>query len=170
MLIQMVENIKALQSKASPNPLDHRTIGFIGGGNMASAIIGGLLSTGFTPSHITASALSSSTLSKLASMGIKTNSNQGVCDADIIILAVKPQVLKTVCGEIKEFVGTSLVVSIAAGIQLGDIEKWLMVEGQKPSVVRVMPNTPALVSQGATGMIWFTVRYIRVYKVTFVLT
>jgi pyrroline-5-carboxylate reductase len=129
---------------------------FIGGGNMANSIIGGLIQQGYTPHKITACDPNQGALDALAAQfGIQTNTdNTAACaDTDVIVLAVKPQILKTVT----QAVGTAiaqrttapLIISIAAGIASSDIQQWL---GQDVAIVRCMPNTPALVQQGASGL------------------
>lgn len=129
-------------------------IGFIGGGNMASAMIGGILSSGKAqPSDIMVSAKSQGTLDKLSSsFGIKVSldNSQVASFADIVFLAVKPAVLYAVIDEIKSIDYTDkLVVSIAAGQSLSRLTEAF---GKKLKLVRVMPNTPALVGQAMSAI------------------
>jgi pyrroline-5-carboxylate reductase len=138
--------------------LQESKLAFIGGGNMASAIIGGLVSKGVNKQNICVSEPWDVNRDKLAAVGVRTtivNSEAGA-DADIVIIAVKPQVTKSVCEEL----GASwtqrqtlpVVVSIAAGITLNSLQEWSRTsDGRSAHVVRVMPNTPALVGEGASG-------------------
>jgi pyrroline-5-carboxylate reductase len=131
-----------------------KTLGFVGGGQMAEALIKGLLSKEFLkPGRITASDLSEDRRNHLKeSFGINITSenNEAVTGSEIIILAVKPQVMPTVLEDIGPVVSSNhIVVSIAAGITIHSLEKRLP-EGTR--VVRVMPNTPALVQAGAAAL------------------
>ncbi|KAI9206602.1 pyrroline-5-carboxylate reductase dimerization-domain-containing protein [Polychytrium aggregatum] len=137
-----------------------KRIAFIGGGNMASAIIGGLIAAGYPASNVSVSEPYEELRKKLsATYGVFTTSNNSEAiahgPADIVILAVKPQVMRGVAEGISEAVKTHspVVLSIAAGILAKDLERWLMAHsaGKVPSIIRSMPNTPALVSQGATA-------------------
>jgi pyrroline-5-carboxylate reductase len=130
------------------------TLGFVGGGQMAEALIKGLLSRGLLkPGQITVSDLSEVRRSHLKkTFGINTTleNKDVVKGSEIIVLAVKPQVMATVLEEIRPVVSSDrLVVSIAAGITILSLEKGLP-EGTR--VVRVMPNTPALVQAGAAAL------------------
>ncbi|PXF58986.1 MAG: pyrroline-5-carboxylate reductase [Deltaproteobacteria bacterium] len=130
------------------------TLGFVGGGQMAEALIKGLLSKEFLkPGRITASDLSEDRRNHLKeTFGINTTSEnkEAVKGSDIIVLAVKPQVMSIVLEDIRPVVSSNhLVVSIAAGITTLSLEKRLP-EGTR--VVRVMPNTPALVQAGAAAL------------------
>lgn len=134
--------------------MTRRTIGFIGGGNMARSLAKGLLANGWGRDYLLISDFDPDTRQRLQEMlDIETSeSNVDVASrADIIVLAVKPQVLKSVAEEIAEVVQEkqSLVISIAAGVRTDDLRKWL---GGKVMLVRAMPNTPALVGSGATGL------------------
>lgn len=127
-------------------------IGFIGAGNMAEALIKGLISTGeFKKTEIAASDISKARLDHLsAEYGIKTlkDNNKVVTQSDIVVLAVKPKSVPKILGEIKRNITTKkIVVSIAAGVPVSKIAKSL---GKKAKIVRVMPNTPALVLEGAS--------------------
>jgi pyrroline-5-carboxylate reductase len=131
----------------------HPVLAFIGAGNMARAIIGGLISNGYPADHIWASEPDLSRLADLAAQGLHTTSdnNLAVASADLVVLAVKPQVLKSVAQDIAESTQTHkpLIVSIAAGIMSSSIDQWL---GGNIAIVRCMPNTPALVQTGASGL------------------
>jgi pyrroline-5-carboxylate reductase len=133
-------------------------ITFIGSGNMASAIIGGLLARGIPKANLSVSEPWAVNRDKMASLGLKVSSSntEFSSSADVAIIAVKPQVAKDVCTELGEAWGKNegrkgpLVISIAAGIQLGKLKEWFA--GSDGGVVRTMPNTPALVGEGATGL------------------
>jgi len=129
-------------------------IGFIGGGNMAASLISGLIASGHAPERIWVSDVNPSTLVALAEqhkVNISNSNDVVVNAADVIVLAVKPQVLKAVALSVAALVQQqeSLVVSIAAGISLSSLKLWL---GTDTSIVRCMPNTPALVLTGATAL------------------
>jgi len=123
-------------------------IAIIGGGNMAGAIVEGLISSSFNPSDIFISDKDENKLVAFREKGIITGTNKenaSVCD--VIILAVKPNVYHLVLSEIKDVTRTKLVISIAAGISISYIKNIL---GKGAKVLRVMPNTPALVGEGMT--------------------
>lgn len=126
-------------------------LAFIGAGNMASALINGLLTDGYPANDIIASDQLAEKRENLAGSGIHTTDDnpQAIADAEVVILAVKPQVLQAVCQEIKSAVEQSapLVISIAAGITESSLMQWL---GNNTAIVRTMPNTPAMVQTGAT--------------------
>jgi len=128
-------------------------IGFIGAGNMAYALIKGLLSDGFNAKNINVSDSNDELLIKRQSeLNITTYSdNVSLLDnSDIVIFAVKPQVLSMVCLELKNNAKPNhLFVSIVAGIRGNDINRWL---GGNFALVRTMPNTPALFQSGVTGL------------------
>lgn len=127
---------------------------FVGGGNMATALVHGMVSSGTCPrSSIVVSDISPERIEffkKEAGVGAVGSNREAVAGADIVVLAVKPQVMDVALGELKGHVpGKALVVSIAAGITTGHIEEKL---GEGTRVVRVMPNTPALVRAGAAAL------------------
>ena len=129
-------------------------IAFIGAGNMAQAILKGLLAAGYPQSKISASGRTQSKLDTLtADTGIYTSTdNLALCfQADVIVLGVKPHMMGDLVQSIAPAVNASkqLIVSVAAGILANSIETWL---GQKAPIVRCMPNTPSLVGQGAAGL------------------
>lgn len=131
------------------------TIGFIGGGNMARSLIGGLIADGKATDRIWVSDPSESQRSLLQErFGIHvTDSNDALVEAcDVVVLAVKPQVLGEVCQSLRSAVERSnpLLISVAAGVRIEALERWL---GGKPAIVRSMPNTPALVGSGATALV-----------------
>jgi pyrroline-5-carboxylate reductase len=127
------------------------TLAVIGGGRMGEAIIGGLVSSGAYPAAaITVADPNPARRDHLTSaFGVRTEAEGGaaVRDADVVLLAVKPQVMDRVVEDLAEAIGDSLVVSIAAGITCARLESMLH-SGSR--VVRVMPNTPALVGAGMT--------------------
>jgi pyrroline-5-carboxylate reductase len=128
-------------------------IGFIGGGNMAASLLNGLVASGHEPNRLWVSDINPVTLENLSSsLHINTStSNQDVIAAvDVIVLAVKPQILIQVAKDIApQLKPEQLVVSIAAGINQGSLSLWL---GNDTAIVRCMPNTPALVLTGATAL------------------
>ena len=139
--------------------LQKSKIAFIGGGNMAAAIIGGLTAKGISKQNIIVSEPWEVNRAKMGELGVRTteSNTEAATNADILILAVKPQVAKGVCQELASVWASTgraaLVVSIAAGITLESLRQWLTTSGgSAPHVVRVMPNTPALVGEGASGL------------------
>ena len=133
----------------------HGPIAFIGGGNMARSLIGALVRGGSAPSSIAVAEPNESTRGALArdfGVTVHAHAAEAARGAATIVLAVKPQVMKAVCAEIAEAVASTrpLVISIAAGIRLEQLARWLGVE---VPVVRAMPNTPALIGAGASGLV-----------------
>lgn len=128
-------------------------VAFIGAGNMARAIIGGLLENGFAAENIWATEPDASRLKDLAAQGLNTtrDNNAAVAAADLVVLAVKPQVMQTVATDLAAAAQTHrpLFISIAAGISLDALDRWL---GGNVAIVRCMPNTPSLVQTGASGL------------------
>ena len=127
-------------------------ITFIGGGNMANALIGGMLGQGFAKTDIRVVEPNADTAGKLrAQYGISVfdEANAESLASDLIMLAVKPQVMKAVAQGIAPLLDKQLVVSIAAGIRAADLSRWL---GGHQRLVRAMPNTPAMVLSGVTGL------------------
>jgi pyrroline-5-carboxylate reductase len=127
-------------------------IAFIGAGNMAASLIGGLRAQGVDASAIRASDHGAEQRAKIsAEHGIQTfaANAEAIQDADVIVLAVKSQVMKAVCLDLAAHIGANqLIVSIAAGITCASLENWL---GPR-AIVRCMPNTPALLRQGVSGL------------------
>lgn len=129
---------------------------FIGGGNMATSLIGGLIAQGHPAESISVSDPNESQrdqLTKLYSINTFADCGPAMADADIVVLAVKPQVMKEVASMVANAVEADakqpLFVSIAAGINLFSLQAWL---GQKQAIVRCMPNTPSLIQLGASGL------------------
>ena len=134
--------------------LDNKKISFIGGGNMAQALISGLVSCGVKPSLITVADPSSEAREQLAAKGLNTvdptaDAKAAVIGADIVVLAVKPQVMKAVVSGFADVLDTQLVISVAAGLSTALLSDML---GSYGNIVRAMPNTPAMIQMGATGL------------------
>ena len=127
-------------------------IAFIGGGNMASAIIGGLLSQGFAPSHLHVVEPFEEARTKLhGAFGIKAHAEAGdfLKQAGMVVWAVKPQTFKEAALQVAPFTRNALHLSVAAGIRSDTIAQWL----QTQRVIRSMPNTPALIGKGITALV-----------------
>jgi len=125
---------------------------FIGGGNMAAALIGGLLQQGYSATQICVVEINAGTRKKIKdeySVTVTENLTDGIADSNIIILAVKPQQLPSVTQELAPLLKTHLVISIVAGIRTKEISRWLCGYTQ---IIRAMPNTPALVRAAITGL------------------
>lgn len=129
----------------------NQNICFIGGGNMAQALIGGLLSRGLPTTRITVSDPVEQIRQILEEKGIQTTTDnvEAIQNADVVVLAVKPQVLATVLQPLKGLLSDKLVISIIAGAEIQTISELI---GGSQRIVRVMPNTPALVQTGAHGI------------------
>ena len=128
------------------------TIGFIGGGNMAASLIGGLINAGVPASEITVADPEETRLTSLKDrFNINTTKDNGITlNSDTVVLAVKPQLLKSVCQDLQLDTDVNkLFISIAAGVNSDTIDRWL---GNNKAIVRCMPNTPALVQTGASGL------------------
>jgi len=141
-----------MPSPASPESLP--TVVFIGGGNMARSLVGGLLAGGADPSAIRVADPNADARAALASsFGVPTfaSAAEAVEGAATWVFAVKPQVMRAVCTDLAATAQQArpLVVSIAAGITSAQIQRWL---GAEFAVVRAMPNTPALLGAGVTGL------------------
>jgi len=126
-------------------------IAFLGGGNMAAALIGGLLRAGRSPADLCAVEIDAARCAQLRQQfGINavTAPDATLNDAVALVLAVKPQHMREACEAARPHVREPLVVSIAAGTRSADIARWL----GRAAIVRTMPNTPALIGRGVTGM------------------
>ena len=127
-------------------------IAFIGAGNMAASLIGGLRAKGLDAAQIRASDPGAETRARVnAEHGIEVfaDNSDAIQGAEVIVLAVKPQAMKAVCEALRPSLKPNqLVVSIAAGITCASMNNWL---GAQP-IVRCMPNTPALLRQGVSGL------------------
>ena len=124
---------------------------FIGGGNMATALIGGLLQQGFKPGDLRAVEVAEEARRRLQQhFGVSAIAAlDGEIAEDVVLLAVKPQQMRVVAKALRASLRGQLVISIAAGIRTADLARWL---GGHPRIVRVMPNTPALIRSGVSGM------------------
>jgi len=134
--------------------LDNKKISFVGGGNMAQALISGLVSCGVKPSLITVADPNSEAREQLAAKGLNTvdptaDAKAAVINADIVVLAVKPQVMKAVVSSFADVLDKQLVISVAAGLSTALLSDML---GSYGNIVRAMPNTPAMIQMGATGL------------------
>lgn len=130
------------------------SIGFIGGGNMARSLIGGLLADGCPAANLCVAEPDAAAREAVAAgFGVHTGADnlQVAGQCQVVVLAVKPQVIRAVAEEIGPVVRANgvLVISVAAGIRLVDLQRWL---GGHDRLVRCMPNTPALVQSGATAL------------------
>ena len=139
--------------------LKGKKISFIGGGNMAQALISGLIGRGINPSSITVADPSEDIRSQLKQKKINAvdptantetdNSQVAVKGADVVVLAVKPQVMRQVVSDFGDVLDRQLVISVAAGLSTESLSKML---GGYKNIVRAMPNTPAMIQKGATGL------------------
>lgn len=129
------------------------TIAFIGAGNMAQCLMGGLIANGYNTSCLWATTRRNESLEPSKRLGVNTttDNNLAASSADVIVLAVKPDKVYEVTRELLPIIQTKnpLVISIAAGIRASTLAKWL---GEGTSIVRAMPNTPALLRCGVTGL------------------
>ena len=133
---------------------DKPHIAFIGAGNMAASIIGGLLESGHPAERISAADPFAESLERIRAMApiaVSDDNATAARGADVVILAVKPQVMAEAAQSIAPAVreNASVVISIAAGITIASLQKWL---GEQAAIVRCMPNTPALLRAGASGL------------------
>ncbi|SJN59455.1 Pyrroline-5-carboxylate reductase [Vibrio ruber DSM 16370] len=134
--------------------MEQRQIAFIGAGNMAKAIIAGFVGNGYPATQITATAPTDRHLLPLANnYGIRTShdNHQTVQQADVVVLAVKPQLMADVCRHFHDIdLSQKLVISIAAGISCQRLSE--MLNAPDLNLIRVMPNTPSLINQGMSGL------------------
>ena len=130
-----------------------KTFGLIGAGNMGRAILGGVLNEKlFSPENITVSDLyvpGLEALKKDYNVNTTTDSNEVAANAEAFIVALKPNVIESVLAGIKDKVGSNIVISIAAGKSIKDLERVL---GSDKKIIRVMPNTPALSNEGMAAL------------------
>jgi pyrroline-5-carboxylate reductase len=125
---------------------------FLGGGNMANALIGGMVKQGYAASDIDVIELGAEARAKLAeAYGITCHASAEAAPAgpDLLVLAVKPQQMKEAVAPLVGKLGNALVISIAAGLDMAALSRWL---GGHRQIVRCMPNTPALIGAGITGL------------------
>ena len=126
-------------------------ITFIGGGNMANALIGGLLKRDFKAAQLRVVEINSDSRAKLQNeFGIQATAelSAGITGSEVVLLAVKPQQLRGVAMQLAPLLSGQLLISIAAGIRAADLARWT----GSQNVVRAMPNTPALIQSGMTGL------------------
>jgi len=127
-------------------------IAFLGGGNMAGALIGGLIARGFDASAIHVIEVNAQARERLAAgypVSVSATPDAATRACDTLVLAVKPQDMRAALSSLGSDVGGMLVVSIAAGLRLEDLSRWA---GGHRRIVRCMPNTPALIGKGIAGL------------------
>ena len=134
--------------------MEHKHITFIGGGNMASALLRGLMTANYPHDYITVYDINyekASALAKELQVQCAKELAPAIANADIILLAVKPNAIAAVCQDIKPSVKShTAIISVAAGVPLATIARLL--QNEALAMIRVMPNTPALIGSGATGL------------------
>lgn len=124
---------------------------FIGGGNMATALIGGMVNKGFAAQKISVVEINADSRTQLQrSFDVRAFENiaEGIAGSQIIMLAVKPQQLREVALQLGPLLSGQLLISIAAGLRAADLSRWT----NSKAIVRAMPNTPALIRSGMTGI------------------
>lgn len=133
--------------------MEHRKIAFIGAGNMARSIISGLIASGYPAELIIATGPNPEKISLLQQqygVSVTTDNMTAVKEAEVVVLAVKPQLMEQVITDLdKTDISTKLIISIAAGITVARLQQMF---NYPANVVRVMPNTPALVGRGMSGL------------------
>ncbi|MBT3047274.1 MAG: pyrroline-5-carboxylate reductase [gamma proteobacterium symbiont of Ctena orbiculata] len=134
--------------------MSNNNITFIGGGNMATSLISGLIADGYDKASITVSDPDTDKLANLAArcgVHTQTDNSTAISGADVVVLAIKPQVLKQVAQALAPSIQQArpLVISIVAGVRESALQEWL---GGGVALVRSMPNTPAMIQSGASGL------------------
>lgn len=126
-------------------------ISFIGGGNMAQALISGLQKHDFTMQNIHVIELDDDKRQQLQqTFGVQASADlANIASSDVVVLAVKPQQLKAVAAAVTPYLNKQCIISIAAGVRLTDLNRWL---NHYPEIVRCMPNTPAQIQAGVTAL------------------
>ena len=129
-------------------------LAFIGCGNMARSLIGGLIADGWDPRNIRVADSDPAQLERISGTSTVTTftqNNAAITDVDVVVLAIKPQITAMVCRELADTIARQqpLVISIAAGIRESALRNWL---GKQTAIVRSMPNTPAMVQSGAAAL------------------
>jgi len=127
-------------------------ISFIGGGNMAAALIGGLIGKGHAPAALGVVELQAEARARLAAQfGVVCADSVSAAAplGEVVVLAVKPQQMRAAAAALRPRLAGELVITIAAGIRLVDLSRWL---GGYATLVRCMPNTPALIGAGISGL------------------
>jgi pyrroline-5-carboxylate reductase len=142
-------------SKVESESTDASTlrISIIGGGNMATALVGGLAGKLTLAANLHVVEIDPAARERMTvHFGVRCSSeiDATVMDSDVIVLAIKPQQIHEVVLKLQPFIGAQLLLSIAAGIRAADLSRWLDGYG---AIVRSMPNTPALIGKGITGMV-----------------
>ncbi len=127
-------------------------IAFIGAGNMARALLTGLVNSGYEPSKLCAADPDTQQREQLASLNIATfaDNAEAIAGADAVVLAIKPQIMRQVLSGLTTLGADQLLISIAAGIPMAAMQQAL---GRQQPIVRCMPNTPALLGQGVTVLV-----------------
>ncbi len=144
-----------MSSAPQPTIPNTHSLAFIGGGNMARSLIGALVRSGLAAEKISVAEPNEVPRAQLAEefgVNVFADGADAVGQADIVLLAVKPQIMRSVCTRLAPVLESRrpLIISIAAGLQFAQIDRWL---GGGFPIVRCMPNTPSLMGAGATGMI-----------------
>ncbi|MEM7194788.1 MAG: pyrroline-5-carboxylate reductase [Pseudomonadota bacterium] len=134
--------------------MQNKNIVFIGGGNMAAAIIGGLVSSGWNRANISVVELLPERRAFIEtefSVGTTEHLQPALSNADVVVLAVKPQSFQAVAESVRDAISSDfpLILSVAAGIEIQHAVSWMNCE---PAMIRVMPNTPALINKGVSGL------------------
>jgi pyrroline-5-carboxylate reductase len=126
-------------------------ITFVGGGNMAQAIVGGLVKKGYAPNDLSVIEPAAQARSNIERLGARAHGDAHGAEpyGDMLVMAVKPQHMRDAAASVRKGIAGKLVLSIAAGIRLGDLGRWL---GGHTLLARCMPNTPALIGEGITGL------------------
>jgi pyrroline-5-carboxylate reductase len=140
-----------VQDNIKMSKVGEMKLGFIGGGNMAQALIVGLKNKQFMMSDITVIELEATKCVELnQKYGVAAFSDLNhILNSDVIVLAVKPQHLPAIAKTLGALLSNQLIISIAAGIRLADLSRWL---GNYANIIRAMPNTPAQIQAGITGL------------------
>jgi len=134
--------------------MSNSKIAFIGGGNMARSLIGGMIATGISNQDISVSEPKADLRKKLnEDFGVNASEDNAsaAMGADVVVLAVKPQILQEVVIPLDNLIAETrpLFISVAAGVTSSSIERWV---GGQPALIRVMPNTPALIGAGISAL------------------
>ena len=130
----------------------HLKIGFIGGGNMAAALIGGVadrLASGSDIHVVDPFPQALNSLKSRFGVSASTEMDAALSQCDVLVLAVKPQIMAEVSTALAPHVRNQLILSVAAGIRTADMRRWL---SGYDTIIRTMPNTPSLIGQGVTGL------------------
>lgn len=129
------------------------SFGFVGAGNMATSLIGGLIQSDANPNSIRVADINVSACAELNSrFGVLPSDIDEFSDCQAVVIAVKPHIVKEVCGELSQvaFSTQPVFISVAAGVREASMRQWLP---EHSAIVRCMPNTPALLGLGSTGLV-----------------